>query len=406
MRRWIACGVAVGWAAVAAAADPQPVSVYPPVPDATPPAKLQPAAARPAPPTLPQTVVAKPQPAARLAGTVVPVQATQPAPTAAAPARPAVAADVTKPLSSVLETIPPAAPPTTASPLPTVPTMQMPAAYPAPRLVYNGAPNCAPCAECEPGSRWGWRLPSLTRGNCPTPCLDRLCAWFAWQPGPRVIPACTPTPYQPPLRHYFPATPGLNLTTSSAPLVGGSSVGAGGGRFADLFGPRMAGGCNTGTGCGRGGRCDPCHENAVERVCGHLTPRQFGKRSYRAHFRCPSGPFSDCAQGNCGPDAGAVAAVPAGVSGPVSLEPAAAVGAVPAGVIYPGVGGGYRFASPVYVPPARGVVASGGGLGTGGGLGGTGTGGTVGGNVGAVGPGTVGGGSGGTGAGAGGPGGR
>lgn len=414
MRLRIACGVAAGWAAVVAAADPQPVSVYPPVPDAVPPApaKLQPAVPGTTPPTLPQTTVAaRPVPAARLAGTVVPAQATQPMPAPAA-ARPAATPDVTKPLSSVLESIPPAPPAVPQA----VPVMTLPPAHPAPRLVYSGDAGCAPCGDGQPGSGWGWRLPSLTGGSRPTPCLDKLCAWFAWKPGPRVIPVCTPTPYHPPLRHYIQPGHAPNLHTSSAPLVGGSSVGPAGGRLADFFGPRMAGGCNagtggcadgnSGTGCGRGGRCDPCHENVFERACAKVTPRQFGERSYKWHFRCPPGPFSDCAQGNCGPEAtGAVAAVPAGVAGPAVLDPAPAVGAVPAGgVIYPGVGGGYRFASPVFVPPARPVVASSGGVGGSGGLGGTG--GAVGGNVGAVGPGTVGGGSGGTGAGAGGPGGR
>ena len=301
MKRWIACGVGAGWVSVAVAAQPVPVSVYPPVPAA--PATAMPSARVS---TLPGTVVPAP---------TRPVGATGPL-------------DVTKPLSSVLETIPP---------LPTTPTVPAPA-------YATGLPagDCGPAGESCGTPLWGGSR--FGRLSGPTPCLDKLRAYFAWQPGCRVGAVCTPTPYQPPLRHYFPVSPAPHAasTGSAAPAAGCSS----------FFGPRLLGFAR-GAGCG-GRRCDPCHENVLEKACAAVTPRQFngGPRSRG----CPDAAVSACAGSSCGPTSGG--------SGALNWA-APAVGG-----IYPGVGGGYRFASPVFVPPAPAVTASGGAGQTGGGIGG------------------------------------
>lgn len=290
MTRWIACGLSA--TGMAAAADPVPVSVYPPVP----------AVEAPAPPPTPA-------PTSNLPGTVVPM------PTSATPVSTGTgAADVTRPLSTVLE-----------APAQGVPTLVPPA------TVIAGPTTCVggygiPVEE----SRWG--IPKLGRLTGAMPCLDRLCNYFAWSPGPRVVPVLTPTPYHPPLRHYLPAA------TCSAP----TAVVAG---PAPIFGARLFGlhGSGSAQSCRPGGRrCDPCHENVIDKAIGKLTPRQFGNRADCHTYA--GAPVSACAGGNCGP--GAVT-VPAG--GPV----APAVGG-----IYPGVTGGYRFASPVFVPPAPMVTAS------------------------------------------------
>lgn len=66
-------------------------------------------------------------------------------------------------------------------------------------------------------------------GNCPTDgrtCLEKLTDWLCFRPGPRVLPLCTPVPYQAPLRHYFPCHPSQCL---------------------------VVGGCHPAQGCGAGG---------------------------------------------------------------------------------------------------------------------------------------------------------
>ncbi len=296
MKRWIAGGL-LGVAGLAVASDPVPLSVYPPVPQATLPGTLVPTPTRPV------------------------VQAV--------PATPAPATDVTKPLSSVLDA------PAAAPAMPAYPYIGMPTLGTVP------AESCAPCDAAS-----GWRIPRLKLG--PTPCLDRLCNWFAWQSGPRVMPALTPTPYMPPLRHYFPA--GRQPTCGSPVADAGS---------APFFGSRLAlwsRGCSTGN-CGaaggcKDGRCDGCYESVAEKALGCVTPRQFGRLQPQCWVSPRAPGVSGCAAGDCGGHAGAV--------GPIAGAPG--VVAPAGGVVYPGVGGGYRFASPVYVPPAPPITASVGGV--------------------------------------------
>ena len=306
MRTWIAGGVVAGWVAGATGADPVPVSVYPPLPSAA------------------------------LPGTVVP-----------APTYPVAqqAPDVTRPLSSVLDAAPPAMPA-----YPGYTTMPTPAYMPA-----------QACGPCDTGgfprsfARGGWKL-------------DKVCNWFAWKQGPRVVPAFTPTPYQPPLRQYLPAP---KAATGAIAPESGNYPGP-----APLFGQRMLGrtpaaaaDCNS---CGKT-RCDGCTETLCDKALGCVTPRQFGRLLPQCWVSPRAPGVSACAQGDChggGGHAGVVA--PSG------------------GVVYPGVGGGYRFASSVYVPPAPPINASMGGVVSGGGVGaGTSTA-AVGGNVGAVGTGAPG----------------
>lgn len=99
-------------------------------------------------------------------------------------------------------------------------------ALPPPGSTYPLSHGPTPCAgEGCPG------------GTCVTDgrtCLEKLTDWFCFRPGPRVLPLCTPVPYQAPLRHYFPCHPGQCL------VVGGCSPSAG---------------CGAG-GCGHTGRPD------------------------------------------------------------------------------------------------------------------------------------------------------
>lgn len=288
MKRWIACVLAAGWTTGGWAAEPvpAPVSVYPPTPTDL--AIVQIATTQ---------APASPQPAAKPADA-----AKTPAPATGTP-------DVTKPLSSVLDGSP------TGLPLA------------APPVVTADA-GCVGCAtDCESG----WRIPRIPRlslGLGSSPCMDRLRCYFGWQAGPRVIPALTPTPYQPPLRHYFPATQ----------VAANIGVGCASSESVPFFGPRFLGSkqgtCQSGA-C-RGGRCDGCYESTLAKAVGYFTPRQFGRLQPNC-WSYPGAPqVSACASGGCD------TAAPAGGSG-----------------IYPGLTGGYRFASPVFVPPAQAVYTSG-----------------------------------------------
>lgn len=69
--------------------------------------------------------------------------------------------------------------------------------------------------DCGPG------CPGEDCASCGRTCLQKVCDWFCYRPGPRGLPLCTPVPYQAPLRHYFPCHPGECL------VVGGCNPGAG-----------------------------------------------------------------------------------------------------------------------------------------------------------------------------------
>jgi hypothetical protein len=93
-------------------------------------------------------------------------------------------------------------------PPPAAPTPQpQPAAMPSvnqplPQVVAGGVPaGAAGCVSCS----YAAECPLHKRGS--RPCLQRLKDWACHQPCPRVLPILTPTPYQAPLRTYFPCTP-------------------------------------------------------------------------------------------------------------------------------------------------------------------------------------------------------
>lgn len=74
---------------------------------------------------------------------------------------------------------------------------------PLPHLVASGVPapggcttGCTPYAACP-----------YHRQRAGRPCLQRIWGWLTHQPCPRVLPVLNPTPYQAPLRQYFPCTP-------------------------------------------------------------------------------------------------------------------------------------------------------------------------------------------------------
>ena len=120
-----------------------------------------------------------------------------------------------------------------ATSLPTTPTVPPPSA----------------CAPCPPGyeTPCGTPLfPNVGKRCGDRTCLSRLKDWLCFQPGPRVLPILTPTPYHAPIRAYFPCKPDARPAACApacppsypaAPLLGFRLVNAGGGCG------RMAGDC-------------------------------------------------------------------------------------------------------------------------------------------------------------------
>ena len=165
-------------AAVAQSPAPLPVSVYPGtvVRVAAQEAKSPKPDGRPAPP----------------APTVAPPVGDAYSPMTSAPAGPL------QPLAGLL-----------AMPLPTTPTVP--------------AGGCASGA-CRPACG----APLFSTAACDgsgksRPCLDRVVNWLTWHPGPSVLPVLTPTPYQSPLRDYFPCGP---QKCASAPPCASNATGS------------------------------------------------------------------------------------------------------------------------------------------------------------------------------------
>ncbi len=126
--------------------------------------------------------------------------------------------DVTQPLPAAVSSVAPVGPLAPTVPPPGPGVMPYPqAGYPA-----VPGPGCYPQGSCCPQG-----------GGCERDersCLRRFRDWLCFQPGPRVLPVLTPTPYQAPLRAYFPCRPGDCLA---------------------------AGGCNPTAGCGAAGCAGP-----------------------------------------------------------------------------------------------------------------------------------------------------
>lgn len=95
-------------------------------------------------------------------------------------------------------------------------TQPLPAAVSTAQPPAGAADPALPvAADCGPG------CPGEGCASGGRPCLQQLCDWLCYRPGPRVLPLCTPVPYYAPLRHYFPCHPGECL------VVGGCNPGAG-----------------------------------------------------------------------------------------------------------------------------------------------------------------------------------
>lgn len=88
-----------------------------------------------------------------------------------------------------------------AQPMP--PPAAMPVVnQPLPQVVATGlAPAPMSCASCTHAAA----CPLHRRAS--RPCLQRIFDWVTYRPCPRVLPVLTPTPYQAPLRTYFPCKP-------------------------------------------------------------------------------------------------------------------------------------------------------------------------------------------------------
>lgn len=81
---------------------------------------------------------------------------------------------------------------------------------PLPQVVANGVPAGAGCASCTHAAACPQHR--RARGSC----LHRIYDWVTFQPCPRVLPLLTPTPYQAPLRTYFPCKPEHGRVGSTA----------------------------------------------------------------------------------------------------------------------------------------------------------------------------------------------
>ncbi len=205
--KWGVAALILGAATPTFAADPPPAWT-PPTPVwttlPTRPASIQPPATAPAPVPAPMAAPAPASPMPML------TPAPYPAPTPAATGTPLL---INVPANSVRENLS-----STCNAYSTVPTV------PAPTM---GAP-CAPggCSTASAGPGVG--LPSLglrarlaNLGGGGGACAAKLKDWLCYQPGPAVIPACMPEPYQAPPRAFFQnRTHGAGCTTGICGVPG------------------------------------------------------------------------------------------------------------------------------------------------------------------------------------------
>ena len=152
MKRMFGLGLGVAWAASVGAADPRPVSVYPP---------------------------SAVQPAALPAGLKYADPANVPSGIAAVAANEPVAPTVPAPYTAA-EALPAAIPAPVPAPAPV--------AEPAPPVADAG---CAGCEKPVVGHRHG----------------GKFVNWLCFKPGPAVLPRFVPNTYQTPLMNYFPTHP-------------------------------------------------------------------------------------------------------------------------------------------------------------------------------------------------------